>query len=225
MIEEDEHENLASLEKQESDPDGRESWQFMHMPVTQEENKDAGMTNISEVNMACAQSMRSGQKKIFSDLEINGHRRRFQIDTGATCNVVGLHDLLPHTDLKPTRKTLSLYDTTTIRPEGAFNAKVSNPFTTKECEAEFLVVKSERAIPILGASTSLAMNLVVILHQQMLEEEEIQQIGHTMTIPRTKEKVIRKFQVLFEDGLGAFPGSAHLEIDELGSAASQITTA
>ena len=212
MMEEDEHENLASLQQQESDPDGRESWQFM--PVTQQENNEAVLANSSEVNMACAQSMRSGQKKIFADLEINGHRRRFQIDTGATCNVVGLHDLPPHTDLKPTRKTLSLYDTTTIRPEGVFNAKVSNPFTTKECEAEFLVVKSERAIPILGAPTSLAMNLVVIPHQQMLEAEEIQQIGHTMTIPRTKEEVIRKFQVLFEDGLGAFPGSAHLEIDE-----------
>ena len=46
----------------------------------------------------------------------------------------------------------------------------------------------------------------------MLEAEKIQQIGHTMTIPRKKEEVIRKFQVLFEDGLGAFPGSAHGEM-------------
>ena len=38
MMEEDEHENLASLQQQESDPDGRESWQFM--PVTQQENSN-----------------------------------------------------------------------------------------------------------------------------------------------------------------------------------------
>ena len=79
MIEEDEHENLASLEQQESDPDGRESWQSM--PVTQQEKHEPGMTNSSEVNIECAQSMQSGQKKNFADLEINGHRRRFQIDT------------------------------------------------------------------------------------------------------------------------------------------------
>ena len=50
MMEEDEHENLASLQQQESDPDGRESWQFM--PVTQQENNEAVLTNSSEVNMA-----------------------------------------------------------------------------------------------------------------------------------------------------------------------------
>ena len=93
--EEDEHENLAGIEQQESDPDGRESWQFL--PITQQENIEAVMTNSSEVNMACAHSMPSGQKKFFAHLEINGRRRQFQFVTGATCNVVGLHDLSPHT--------------------------------------------------------------------------------------------------------------------------------
>ena len=74
--EEDGNENLASLEQQECDPDGRESWQFL--PVTQQENNVALMTNKGEVNMACAQSRWSGQKKIFADLGINGHRRQFQ---------------------------------------------------------------------------------------------------------------------------------------------------
>ena len=103
--------------------------------------------------------------------------------------------------------------TSQARPAAIFRW-LSNPFTTKECEAEFLVVKSERAIPFLGVPTSLAMNLVVIPHQPMLEAEEFPQIGHTMTISRTKEEVIRKFQVSFEDGVRASRGRAHLEIDE-----------
>ena len=93
--EEDEHENLAGIEQQESDPDGRETWQFLR--VTEQENNEAVMTNSRKVIMACAQSMPSGQKKIFADCEINGHRRQFQIVTGATCNVVGLLELSPHT--------------------------------------------------------------------------------------------------------------------------------
>ena len=59
--EEDEHENLASLEQQESYPDDRESWQFL--PVSQKENNEAVMTISREVNMADAQSMPSGQKQ------------------------------------------------------------------------------------------------------------------------------------------------------------------
>ena len=178
--------------------------------VQEARNDDWPLMVIShDINTAHTQN-RLGNK-IFVELEINGCIRRLQLDTGATCNVMGMHDLPPHTQLTSTNKILNLYDATTIKPEGAFHAIVSNPRTKEKCEAEFLVVRSERAVPILGAPTSLELSLVVIQQERIHRTEE--NIVQT-NVPQSRDGFIRAFQNLFADGLGRFPGSAHLELDE-----------
>ena len=46
------------------------------------------------------------QKQIFSTMLVNGTRIRFQIDTGATCNVVKERELPEQCEVHPTRRML-----------------------------------------------------------------------------------------------------------------------
>ena len=74
----------------------------------------SGQVEPRDVNIAAetAGSSEAGGSatRIFTDLELHRQRVRFQLDTGASCNVIGRHMLPPEAHLKPTNKVLSLYD-------------------------------------------------------------------------------------------------------------------
>ena len=75
---------------------------------------------------------------------------KFQIDTGASCNVINLANMSPRMTLEPTNKVLSLYDQSKVRPLGVCQSRIRNNVTGISCEAEFVVIESSKATPILG---------------------------------------------------------------------------
>ena len=67
---------------------------------------------IEDINTVTSSKFR---RQVFSTLEVEGLSARFQLDTGAMCNVIRKCDIPVHT-IQPTNQTLSMYSRDTITP-------------------------------------------------------------------------------------------------------------
>ena len=65
--------------------------------------------------------------RIYATMEVDGRRTKFQLDTGATCNVLRKLDLKTAANLKEANQILSLYDGANIKPLGKCQMTVRNP--------------------------------------------------------------------------------------------------
>ena len=78
---------------------------------------------------------------------------KFQLDSGATCNLLPAKYLEDKKELTPTRKRLTMYNNTMIKPLGTCKMDVCNPKNARSYHVEFVVVDSDRAILNLGNQT------------------------------------------------------------------------
>ena len=94
------------------------------------------------------------QKRISTTLMVDGCPVMFQIDSGATCNVVRINDMKPSGPslLQPTREVIRMYDHSQLIPLSKHGAERVNPKTSRKELAELLVVK-DAPTAILGAET------------------------------------------------------------------------
>ena len=145
---------------------------------------------------------------------------RFQIDTGATCNVIRRQDI-PHrrlNDLQQTTQTLTQYSGAEIRPLGKCILRVKNQKNAQTYDVQFVVVDNAATTSILGAQTSQAMSLIKVDYDniQMIQETEQPQGRVTWRQTMlTKEVITQKYAEVFEGELGTLPGVTHLDIDPM----------
>ena len=106
--------------------------------------------------------------KIFATLEIASKPISFQIDSGASCNVVRSQDLAnTNASITATTQRLCLYDNSVLEPVGKTEVQVYNPKTRKRHLAEFVVVH-KAATAILGAATSQELGLMKVCSENIL---------------------------------------------------------
>lgn len=93
----------------------------------------------------------------------------FQIDCGATCNIIiiTIHLLSPDTQLEHTEKVLVMYNKTRLSPLGKCKVKVRNPRNNKVYRLEFQVVDQNDRIPLLGRKASKAMKLIKVQYENI----------------------------------------------------------
>lgn len=160
--------------------------------------------------------------KMCAELELHNQVVKFQLDTGASCNVIGEHVLPKGLRATPTRKTLSLYDHSTIIPRGVHRTWVTNPRTAKQYMVEFVVVKAPNCIPLLGARTCQLMELISVHHENIQKPGTINSVRGVQesykSIARgvvSKDDLLAEFSDLFDGGLGCFRnGQVNLDKDE-----------
>lgn len=75
---------------------------------------------------------------------------RFQLDCGASCNVIPIHQLNPDTPLEDTQQVLVMYNKSTLKPLGKCRIKIRNPRNRKLYKLEFMVVEGSSSVPLLG---------------------------------------------------------------------------
>ena len=91
-------------------------------------------------------------------------------------------------------KVLRLYDATPIKIRGAFQTRLMDPATGKYCNAEIIVVQSPSVVPLLGAPSSLELQ-VIEFNKNRLAKVSLT----TGTAPASKEVFIDEFaDVLME---------------------------
>ena len=98
---------------------------------------------------------------LYAEMKVGRKLVKFQIDTGATCNVLKQSDLPQKATIKKTAQVLALFIGTKMTPLGKTIVKVTNPRTSKRYSVQFIVVK-DPATSILGAAASQTMDLLKV---------------------------------------------------------------
>ena len=86
---------------------------------------------------------------------------------GQPVNLLPAKYLGDRNELTPTRKRLTMYNDTMIKPLGTCKMEVLNPKNARSYHVEFVVVDSDRAVPILGNQTMQQMDLVRVQQHNM----------------------------------------------------------
>ncbi|XP_068224326.1 uncharacterized protein [Palaemon carinicauda] len=109
-------------------------------------NYVSGNDNDFDVNSSdeseCEYLLRVCSKKdklIEADFEVNGKVIKFQVDCGASVNVIPQY-LIPNVNLKPCDTTLEVWTLDTVRPKGKCRLVIRHCKNRKKYNFEFLVV-------------------------------------------------------------------------------------
>lgn len=151
-------------------------------------------------------------KKLYATINVGKEPVKFQLDTGATCNVISkvtLERCLGPVMLDQPSRVLTMYNQSTIKPLGQCTLQLHNYKNGKSYETEFVVLERE-AMPLLGSETIQEMDLVKVQLENILS---IEIKDHMYRKPLTKEMLLLEYPDVFE-GTGKFEDPYHLEIDE-----------
>ena len=103
------------------------------------------------------------QKRILATIMVDTKVVKFQMDTGAMCNVMRLSDLPPGKRLEPEDKVLTRYK---MKANGKCVLNVRNPKTKQKHRAEFVVV-NEAANSILAEQLAQKIGLVEVRYDRI----------------------------------------------------------
>ena len=120
----------------------------------------------------------------------------FQIDTGASCNMLPLKYAK---NLQPFRGTLKMWNNTTTVPAGKCRRYVTNPKTKRKYNVEFIICKEDDCQPILGFAASQQMGLLTI------QEENFERVASIR---------VNEFPEVFDRQLGKLAGKQTLRLKE-----------
>ena len=129
--------------------------------MVEEVSKEACKFEVCTLCDSVGQPRQKYPEKIFAEMVVQDRSKsvRFQVDTGAWCNVIPLKDLDEQGKIVPSEHKLRLYDGTIVTPLGHVTLTLTNSKTRKAHRCEFTVVQ-EAPVSLLGARSSQEMHLV-----------------------------------------------------------------
>ena len=92
---------------------------------------------------------------------------KFQLDSGATANLIPKSYLNESTEIENSDHTLTMYNQSTMRSYGICMLRLKNPKTHKRYNVKFIIV-DDKYTPLFGAKAIQAMNLIKIQFQNIM---------------------------------------------------------
>ena len=148
---------------------------------------------------------------IYAEMLVNGSPVKFHIDCGASVNVLPMKYVNKQT-LKPTNKTLVMWNKTELKPKGTKRLTIRNPKTNTKHKVEFVIVE-ENLMPLLGSSASQNMNIIKVKHENFKSVSSVRHEQPTTYILGDKADVIARYADVFNGDLGTLEGKQHLTVD------------
>lgn len=141
---------------------------------------------------------------VYAEMEIaRSGRIKFQIDCGATVNVIPWKYVQDHS-LDESTASLHMYNMTTVKPVGKCRTMLRNPETGKKYNVEFEVIK-ETFTPLLSRNAAEQMKFITINYDNFKLLNSVQE--------NDTENIIKKYSNVFNEKIqGCFPGEVHLAI-------------
>lgn len=167
-------------------------------------------TTISAVNSGSS-STSGYAKEIYSVMEIGNQAVTFQIDCGASINII-TEALIGNSVVMPTSKRLVMWNKTEITPRGATRIVLRNPKNRKKYSVEFVVVK-ENLTPLIGAQAAQHMKLITVNEENFVTTSPPCSKQAEVKLLNAAEDVIKRYSDVFDRPLGTFPGKVHLEVE------------
>ncbi len=174
---------------------------------------------LSDTDNSVNQVQDSGYpRQIFASMDVAGQSVSFQVDTGATCNLIPKSLLPPDTRLLPTTQVLRTYDKSIVKPVGKCQVKMINPKDGSKYKVDFVVLKEAAAMPILGSCAAQSMNLITVQHENILKmvADPSSSVPSMRSSPHLTvlnvDSVKEEFSEVFS-GTGLFEGSYTIKLD------------
>ena len=153
----------------------------------------------------------SPKKFIYAEMLIDSKKVNFQIDCGASINIITAKHAQGH-EIKATTKTLRMWNGSQVKPMGSARFILRNPKTRKKYFVEFIVVESDLTPPI-GAKAAQEMELITVNDENFIMTLPPPRANEPQVKQITAEELIKQYSDVFDRPLGTLPGKVHLEVD------------
>ena len=186
-------------------------------------SEEAIKPTVYQLESGAASDRRS--RKLFAHLLLgNNHLERFQLDTGASANIIPMHVYKKAYSrpcmkkLRPCDISLSMFNKSTTNVAGKTVMEVLNPQNCSSYLVEFLVVK-EDFTPLIGSKTLQEMNFVEVKMENIAclstknDCTASAENGKSQESRTGDDRVLERFEDVFQ-GVGKLPGTLHVQIDE-----------
>ena len=148
----------------------------------------------------------------------------FQLYSGATCNCIPAERIAgwEDDDIRPTTRTLRVYNDEYMKPHGTIRLKIKNPKRPqRKYEADFYVVEGTSSV-ILSLEAMEKMELATF-HRSDFEEvfatihstpkSTPKKIDKLNITGKYRKKIIMQHANVFNEELGCMPGKVRLEVE------------
>lgn len=143
---------------------------------------------------------------LFAEMMLEGKALKFQIDSGATVNVLP-KKYVPKATILPHNLTLKMYNQSTLRALGKTKIVLRNPTNKKKYRVEFVVIEPDSFIPLLSRNAAERMSLITVNYDNF-------KLLHSVNLTHT-ENIIAEYNDVFKGKQpGSLPGVVHLHIAE-----------
>ena len=164
------------------------------------------------VNVSAVKSPKSGYaKEIYTVMEIGNQAVKFQVDCGASINII-TEKLMGDSPITPTTKRLVMWNKSEITPLGSTRMILRNPKNRNKYSVEFVVVK-ENLTPLIGAQAAQHMKLITVNEDNFVTTASPSTQQTEVKLLNASEEVIKRFSDVFDRKVGTFPGKVHLEVE------------
>ena len=150
-------------------------------------------------------------KEIYAEMLIDSKKVNFQIDCGASINIITAKHAQGH-EIKATTKTLRMWNGSQVKPIGSARIILRNPKTRKKYSVEFIVVESDLT-PLIGARAAQEMELITVNDENFIMTSPPPRANEPQVKQITAEELIKQYSDVFDRPLGTLPGEVHLEVD------------
>ena len=150
----------------------------------------------------------------------SGNFLRFQVDTGAQCNVIPL-DLYKQATLdsslqnvRAVRSQITAYGGTTLPVVGQAVVEVER--NNHKYDLECKLVDSTNIRPLLGRGACLSMNVVTYLDNDKLNKPDTQdaEVFILESATLSLQQLVREFPGVFKQGVGRLAGEYHIRLKD-----------
>jgi hypothetical protein len=165
-------------------------------------------TNINAVEVGNSRYAR----EVYAMMEINNKAIRFQVDSGASINVI-TQDLIGDCTVKPTNTKLLMWNKSEVNALGSVRLIIHNPQNRKKYSVEFIVV-STGLLPLIGAKALQHMKLFTVQKENFMPappppNKPMPSVKHVTSAA----KLVQAFPEVFGRPVGTFPATVHLEVE------------
>ena len=186
---------------------------FGKMCATRSKSQELNMCEENSENSDSAYTIHSrphsNTKQYFTVLQVkpidsvNMFPMKFQVDSGATCNTMNLHDYKQLTKIEPlpSKTRLKTYSNTIIKPVGQTTLKCRAGSVVKN--VHFEIVK-DAPTSLLSGKASEELGLIQFNAEHLL---------HNVTVELSEEQVVNEYSDVFK-GLGKLDAKYHIDIDD-----------
>ena len=151
-------------------------------------------------------------KEIYTEMVVNKKTVKFQVDSGASVNVIPVQ-FVADDKLESTTKTLQMWNDTILKPLGSCRIILQNPKNKKKFSVEFLVV-DKQLTPLIGAKAAQQMGLITVNLQNFKFTEPPERLRAEVKSVQTTEEIVANYPEIFQRELGTLPGTVHLEVEQ-----------